>query len=154
VDPYGVVYRTGRWYVPGYCHLREGLRLFRLDRVAAASLREETFRLPQGFDAAAYVQRSLATAPGAWLVRALLEAPLEVARRRVPPDQATVEETPRGVELRIYTEEFPWVVRFLVGLGLPFTVLEPPEARAALLALAEALTRAAPPAEGERSPGA
>jgi len=153
VDPYGVVYRAGRWYVPGYCHLRDGLRLFRLDRVVVANLRDERFLRPQGFDAAAYVQRSLATAPGAWLVRALLHAPLEVARRRVPPDQATVEETPHGVELRIYTEEFPWVVRFLVGLGLPFTVLEPPEARDALLALAEALTRAAPPAGAAPSDG-
>ncbi len=32
-DPYGLVYRAGRWYIVGWCHLRRGLRSFRLDRV-------------------------------------------------------------------------------------------------------------------------
>src|SRR5947209_9774570 len=31
VDVYGLVYRGGYWYAVGYCHLREGLRVFRLD---------------------------------------------------------------------------------------------------------------------------
>ena len=32
-DSYGLVYRAGRWYIVGWCHLRRGLRSFRLDRV-------------------------------------------------------------------------------------------------------------------------
>ena len=149
VDPYGVVYRAGRWYVPGYCHLRDDLRVFRLDRVSTARLLEETFARPAEFDVAAYVQRSLAVAFGAWLVRARLDTTLATARRRVPPDQAMVEETPDGVELRVYGEDLDWVAHFLVSLEVPFTVLEPPEMREALLRLAGDLTRAAPPASAE-----
>src|SRR5690349_6876803 len=37
LDPYGLVYRAGRWYVVGYCHLRRAVRVFRLDRVLAAA---------------------------------------------------------------------------------------------------------------------
>src|SRR6266404_1779261 len=33
VDLYGIVYRSGFWYAVGYCHLRAGLRVFRLDRI-------------------------------------------------------------------------------------------------------------------------
>ncbi len=33
VDPYGVMHRDGRWYMAGHCHLRGGVRLFRVDRV-------------------------------------------------------------------------------------------------------------------------
>src|SRR5690606_5055078 len=33
IDPYGLVYWRGRWYTVGYCHLRQDLRSFRLDRV-------------------------------------------------------------------------------------------------------------------------
>src|SRR5438552_2578211 len=36
VDPYGLVYHVGLWYTVGYCHLRNGLRVFRLDRVQHA----------------------------------------------------------------------------------------------------------------------
>src|SRR5215213_7574401 len=32
VDPYGLVHREGYWYAVGHCHLRGGMRLFRLDR--------------------------------------------------------------------------------------------------------------------------
>jgi predicted DNA-binding transcriptional regulator YafY len=48
IDPYGVVYRTGRWYCVGYCHLRTEPRVFRLDRIVEAQLREERFTRPAG----------------------------------------------------------------------------------------------------------
>ena len=33
-DPYGLALRHGRWYAAGWCHLRQALRTFRLDRIA------------------------------------------------------------------------------------------------------------------------
>jgi predicted DNA-binding transcriptional regulator YafY len=32
-DPYGLAYRGGCWYAVGHCHLRKGLRSFRIDRI-------------------------------------------------------------------------------------------------------------------------
>src|SRR5579863_8884831 len=43
VDLYGLVYRGGFWYAVGYCHLREDLRVFRLDRVRNVKMRDETY---------------------------------------------------------------------------------------------------------------
>lgn len=34
VDPYGVFSRDGNWYMVGNCHLRGGLRTFRLERIS------------------------------------------------------------------------------------------------------------------------
>ena len=34
VDPYGLSYREGRWYLAGFDHAREGERLFRTDRIS------------------------------------------------------------------------------------------------------------------------
>ena len=42
-DVYGLVYRGGRWYVVGFCHLRSGLRTLRLDRVAQAQVTTKAF---------------------------------------------------------------------------------------------------------------
>lgn len=33
VDPYGLVYHWDRWYLAGWCHLRQARRVFRVDRV-------------------------------------------------------------------------------------------------------------------------
>ncbi len=38
VDPYGLVYRFGAWVMVGYCHLREDLRSFRVDRIEKLSV--------------------------------------------------------------------------------------------------------------------
>jgi predicted DNA-binding transcriptional regulator YafY len=136
LDPYGVVYYDGRWFVVGYCHLRTGLRMFRLDRVLHAALCDEQFARPDDFDSLAFVVHSLATAPGAWAVEALLETTLDAARQRVPAAMATLEPSPGGVLLRCYVENLDWIARFLVGLSFPMVVRRPPELREALRRLA------------------
>jgi predicted DNA-binding transcriptional regulator YafY len=136
VDIYGVVYYDGRWYAVGYCHLRQGLRMFRLDRVQSAVLCPISFERPEPFDCLDYVVYSLASAPGAWQIEALLETTLEEARYRVPASVALLEEVPGGVLFRCYAQNLDWVAHYLVGLGLPMSVRTPPELRDALRRLA------------------
>lgn len=49
VDPYGLVNRLFKWYLIGHCHLRDEMRVFRADRIAGASLTEQTFVRPESF---------------------------------------------------------------------------------------------------------
>jgi predicted DNA-binding transcriptional regulator YafY len=132
VDPYGLVFRAGTWYTTGYCHLRRDLRLFRLDRILAVELRDETFERPPGFDALEEVRRRLASIPHGWPVEVLLETTLARASRRVPPTGATLEEAPGGVLLRCFSADLPRMAQFLSGLGFPLAVQHPPELRDAL----------------------
>jgi len=129
VDPYGLVYHVGLWYAVGHCHLRNGLRVFRLDRVQQAELLDDEFTRPPNFDALGYLMRTLATMPGTWKVEVLLETTLEEARHRVPAALATLEEAPNGVVLRCYVQTLEWIAHFLVGLRLPLVVREPPALR-------------------------
>lgn len=55
LDPYALVHRAGWWYVVGYCHLRQALRYFRVDRITALSMTSHTFPEPVDFDARAYL---------------------------------------------------------------------------------------------------
>jgi predicted DNA-binding transcriptional regulator YafY len=50
IDPYGLIHRFGLWYVAGYCHLREDLRLFRIDRIERLALLVNHFTRPRMFD--------------------------------------------------------------------------------------------------------
>lgn len=143
LDTYGLVYYDGRWFAVGYCHLRAGLRMFRLDRVLSVDLRDESFERPEDFDCLEFVVHSLASAPGAWAVEALLETTLEEARQRVPAAMALLDPVPEGVLLRCHAQNLDWIAHFLVGLGIPLVVRQPPELRDALRRLAAEIAAAA-----------
>ena len=54
IDPYGLSYREGRWYLAGFDHGREGERLFRTDRITGPVELEgmaAAFRRPEGVPA-------------------------------------------------------------------------------------------------------
>jgi predicted DNA-binding transcriptional regulator YafY len=133
VDPYAVVNREGYWYTVGQDHLRERMRLFRLDRVLEAEVLEETFVRPPGFDSPQQVLDTLAAMPqDRWSVEVLLEATLEEAREQAPPIGVALEEVEDGVILRSSTSDLGWMTRVLAGLSFPFVVRRPPELREAL----------------------
>ncbi|MEH0830242.1 MULTISPECIES: helix-turn-helix transcriptional regulator [unclassified Micromonospora] len=139
VDPYGLVFHAGRWYVTGHDHLREEVRTFRLDRIGAVTTGPETFAVPDGFDPVSHVTRSLAGVPYAHSVEVLLEADLATARRRVPPSVAELTEVAGGVLLRARAEHLDGMAQLLAGLGWPFTVLAPDALRDAVRAHATRL---------------
>jgi predicted DNA-binding transcriptional regulator YafY len=141
-DPYGLVYREGRWYVVGYCHLRAAQRTFRLDRLQQVTVHDETFTRPAEFDPLAHVLRTLAEQPGAWLVRVVLQTTLEQAQHLLPAETATLEETAEGVEMRVSVEDLEWTARFLINLGMPFVVREPAALRQTLRRLADEIAAA------------
>lgn len=145
LDPYGVVYHAAIWYVVGHCHLRDAIRVFRLDRVLAAEWCDDaaTFTPPTDFDALDYVTRSLATVPRPYSVAVTLYTSLEIARRRLPASLVTIEETAAGVLLRCTTDSLPWIAALIAGVGCDFTIHEPDELRAVLRELGARLTRLA-----------
>lgn len=128
-DPYGLVYYERFWYIVGYCHLRQGQRLFRLDRVQQIETTSETFTLPANFHALDAVQRALATVPRMWQIEVWLEITLEEARRQLHLSNACFEEMRDGVLLRCDVDDLPWMALFLAGLGIPFVIHHPSELR-------------------------
>lgn len=62
VDPYGLAYRQGMWMLVGYCHLRQDVRSFRLDRILDLSIapkpKSPDFERPAEFDVRRYASRS------------------------------------------------------------------------------------------------
>lgn len=128
-DPYGIVAHEGIWYTIGYCHLRQGQRLFRLDRIALVEMRDETFAPPLNFDAREAVQRALASVKRAWSIEVWLETTSEEAQRRMRLPQAFFEEEGNGILFRGEVSDLPWMAHKLAGLGIPFIIHQPQELR-------------------------
>lgn len=59
LDPYGIVFWKGSWYVVGHCHLRAAIRSFRADRIMQASLTDDGFERPDGFSAKDWLMQGL-----------------------------------------------------------------------------------------------
>ncbi len=143
VDPYGLVHMIGRWYAPGFCHLRADLRLFRLDRIREVTVLDESFARPIDFDPLAFVQEALAVAPNVWHVEAVVQAPLERVREVVAAHEAVLESIDDGVVIRLNVEVLDAAARYLIGLGWPFCVRQPAELRAVLRGLSVDIAAAA-----------
>lgn len=145
LDPYGVVFHAGRWYVVGHDHRRGAQRTFRLDRITAARPLDAQFAPPPGFDPIAEVTDSLARVPYAVQVEVLLHTTREQARRRIGPAVGTLIDRPDGVLLRSRAERLDGMAQLLAGLGWRFTVLAPDDLRAEVRALAARLSADAGP---------
>lgn len=128
-DPYGVISHERIWYTIGYCHLRQGQRLFRLDRILHVEMTGETFSPPRDFDALQAVQKALASVKRTWQVEVWLQTTLEDAQQHLRLPKAFFEEAQGGVLFRVEVGDLPWMARTLSGLGIAFMIHRPQELR-------------------------
>jgi len=139
IDPYGLAHSGGFWYVAGHCHLRQGLRSFRLDRVADVAAQETLFLRPRDFDAVAHLTFSLATLPRAHTAEVVLHTTLQEALERLGGTMGLFEPVDGGVLLRAQIDGLDWFARQLARQPFDFTVRAPEALRAAVRALSARL---------------
>jgi predicted DNA-binding transcriptional regulator YafY len=129
VDPYTLVHSWGWPYCVGYCHLRQGIRSFRVDRILDLALQEQTFEEPVDFNLQAYV----ATDPFFQLkVR---------ARLRFEPESALIaldnraywdsfeQQADGSVVVTFAAPDLEGAAGIVLRYGFPATILEPEELR-------------------------
>lgn len=144
VEPLRLVHTGRRWYLAAYDVRRAAWRTFRVDRMGAVQRTGHRFVRTDAPDPADLVARGMAVAPYPHQARVLLDAPLAAVAARVPPTVAVLEAADDGHTL-LTTGAFDLdhIALHLGLIGVPFVVLDPPELRARLGALAERLAAAA-----------
>lgn len=142
-DPYGVVYNEGYWYTAGYCHLRQDLRTFRLDRIQSISKHDETFDDPGSVDLLGYVLSAFANVPGPFQVEVLLRTTMDTAKAHIPSYLATLETCAEGVIMRRAANNLEWLAMMLLSFDFPVEVKQPDELRSILRRIADTANRIA-----------
>ncbi len=135
-DPYLLLHTGNTWYVTGYCHLRRGVRNFRLERMDDLTLLDQTFTRPSNF----VLERASGRDIGNVTVRALFDA--EVARWvQEAPSFFTVaqEATPEGWLVTLQVRQEQDALQWLLGWGRHVRVLEPASLQEMMAAEAEAI---------------
>ncbi len=143
VEPYALTNGREGWYVASYDPEREAMRHFRLDRIKRASVLEETFEPRAEVDPAADVD--------GWMRTGEVQASRS-ARVWISPERArwareqrpVVSERPDGsIVVELSFAGIQWLVREVLKEAGDAAVLEPEDAREAVLA-AVAKLRAVP----------
>jgi len=144
VDPYHLTYYNGGLYLIGYCHLREAMRVFAVERIRSLAPLRRRFEPPRDFDAQEYLDKAWGILQGDRVtVRVVFAAPLAryIEERLWHPSQK-LRPLPDGrVELTLRVADTLEVRRWILGFGAQAEVLEPETLREALRTEAEALAR-------------
>ena len=156
VDPMRVISFDAHWYLEGWCHRAEDVRLFRLDRIEALAILDEdgtppaTAR-PRNLDAGVFTPHAedqlirLALRPGAAWVSDYY------------PTESVEPAQDGGAVITLRTADTAWLRRLMWRLGAQATVLGPAElalevqqgAREALEAYAAPAGSAEPTSESD-----
>jgi predicted DNA-binding transcriptional regulator YafY len=137
VDPYGLTYKIGAWYLVGYCHLRLGIRTFGLDRIKWMRVVEEArFVYPADFDLAEWLskgwQLQAGGEPTEVVVRFEREVAAWVAGGHWHPTQK-IEKRPDGTLIfRVTVHGYEEIVYWILSFGAQAEALEPAPLRAAV----------------------
>jgi predicted DNA-binding transcriptional regulator YafY len=140
-DCYGLVYRGGHWYAAGMCHLRKGVRTFRLDRVVGIGTLTVQFEKPPEFNAADYLVRSVAAIPRTHTIEVLLRTTLAEAQQVLFPAAGLLESVDGGVLLHAQADDLDWFARELSRLSVRFEIAKPAALRKTVSRLARDLLR-------------
>lgn len=134
IDPYGLA-KIGPWYVVAYCHLRQDMRTFRIDRIRYVRSTAATFIKPDGFDAHRHVGAGIAMMPGQGdiICQAVLKTDLKTASRQVALSSMLLEPGEDGVRLTVRTNQFglDWVVMQLLRARVEVKIVGPEELKEA-----------------------
>ena len=142
VDPYGVAFQSGHWYLVSWDRFRKAMRTFRLDRMVATEPTTDTFHRPEDFDVVGYLRQAIGEAVYGTRCEVLLELPIDEARQRVSPTDGTLEAAGNSTMLRFSADDLDWAATYLAGLECDLSVVRPPQLRASLRTIAMRLQAA------------
>ena len=135
-DPYGLVHYLNAWHVIAYCHLRQDIRNFRLDRMDDLALLPKTFQRPANFK----MSETQSGQRKRMVVRVLFDK--EVARW-VKESRSyfteSIEETPQGLLVTLKPHQESEVLQWLLSWGSHVRILEPETLRKQIIEEARAM---------------
>ena len=124
VDPMRVLMQDGNWYLEGYCHRAEAVRLFRVDRIEAVSVLDAASAPPP--DAAVRDEAAglFVASPDQLLVELAL-APAAAWVAEYYPCEHVREAPDGGLVVGLRTADERWVRSLVLRLGGAARVLSP-----------------------------
>jgi predicted DNA-binding transcriptional regulator YafY len=137
-DPYGLVHVFGAWILAAYCHLRQDIRYFRIDRMDQLTVLSQTFTRPPDFT----LEQRKDSDQRRIVVRALFESEVADWVREARPFYIVGEERRAdGLLVTLRVRHEGEIIQWLLSWGASVRVLEPESLRRRLATEAERMLR-------------
>jgi predicted DNA-binding transcriptional regulator YafY len=132
LDPYLLhIYRGTNPYVIGYCHTRQMVRWFRVDRIRKLTILPQHFTRDSSFDPQQHFEDIFQAEVGGKLQEIEIYFDKKTApyiRERVwHPSQVIIDREDGGIILKFVAKGLQEVKRWVLSYGLGAIVLQPPE---------------------------
>jgi predicted DNA-binding transcriptional regulator YafY len=141
VDPYHLFNYMGTWHVVGYCHLRKGIRDFKVNRINGPKLTGENFTILPGFTPESYFRSSFGLYKGAKTRTVTLRFAPETAKwiedHIWHKDQKKKSLDDGSLELSLPVADLSEIRREILKFGAGVEVLEPEDLRQSIISEAE-----------------
>ncbi len=141
VEPLGITFHGGAWYLVGWCRLRKDYRYFKLERLQSLEVLGERFAPRADFSLKKYLEEHSA-------VRDTLPAKLwftgrglDRARRESYLTLEGEKAVRGGFEVKIKTFSYEWLARWLLSYGPEAEGLAPAKLRTLVRAEARAIAK-------------
>jgi predicted DNA-binding transcriptional regulator YafY len=134
-DPYALIYVSQAWYLVAYCHLRQAIRHFRLDRMNTLTITAKPFARPADFTITSPDQSDRTL-----VVRILVHsAAVRWMRENPSYFQTDATEQPEGLVVTLHVRHEDEIIQWCLGWGANITILEPTSLQMRLVNAARAL---------------
>lgn len=146
VDPYGLTYKIGAWYLVGYCHLRQGIRTFGLDRIKWLRVVPDVlFRYPADFDLGEWLAKGWQLQAGGEPTEVSVRFDREIADwitgGHWHPTQQITKQPDGSILFRVTVNGYEEMLYWVLSFGAQAEVLEPVPLRAAVAEAARKMTQ-------------
>ncbi len=130
VDPYFIVFRGHAWYLLGYCHRHDEMRLFRIDRIHKVTITRNLFERDHKVTLEKYFEFSWDVYSGEPVEISLLlfgKAAAVVSDGKRHASQRVVKRKDGSVEYAVTVAGTEEILRWIIGFGGEARVISPPE---------------------------
>lgn len=148
IDPYHLTYFDGGLYLVAYCHLREAIRIFAVERIREVEVLKDHFTMPTDFNAAKYLEGAFGIIHGDLVtVKVIFSKNLAryIRERLWHPSQKCQTLDDGRLEFTVRVADTLEIRRWILGYGQQAEVTEPHSLRDALRQDAEALAHVLTP---------
>ena len=128
IDPYRIWFFEGTIYIIGFCHLRNEIRTFVIDRIKLLRLTEEKFKLPEDFNLDDYTRHSFKVMHDELYtvkVRITLAWARYVGEKIWHESQKSCKLSDGSLELTFHVAGLDEIKQWIMGFGSEAYVVEP-----------------------------
>ncbi|NLT67457.1 MAG: WYL domain-containing protein [Acidobacteria bacterium] len=129
VDPYRIWYAAGGLYLIGYCHMRQDVRMFAIDRILSLTITNLPCQMPLGFNIEEYVRDALTVMRGGPQIEVELHFDRKTSAwakdRLWHPSQKAILDKEGCLTLTLQVADTPELIGWILSFGPGVKVLKP-----------------------------